>query len=57
MQELVSVEMEVERYAEFVALAAAEENYKPRRCLGGATAKEVYSIRQLTTVSDFPCQP
>ena len=30
----------------FVAVAAAEENYKPRRCLGGATAKEVYSQKQ-----------
>ena len=30
----------------YVAVAAAEENYKSRRSLGGATAREVYSQKQ-----------
>ena len=30
----------------FVAVAAAHRNYQPRRCLGGAKAKDVYSQKQ-----------
>ena len=30
----------------FVAVAAAQRNYQPRRCLGGANAKDIYSRKQ-----------
>jgi hypothetical protein len=37
---------DVTQVGAFVAVAAAEENHKPRRCLGGATAREVYGKKQ-----------
>jgi len=30
----------------FVAVAAAQRNYQPRRCLGGANAKDIYNRKQ-----------
>jgi hypothetical protein len=30
----------------FVAVAAAQRNYRPRRCLGGLNAKDIYRQKQ-----------
>ena len=36
----------VAQVGSFVAVAAAQRNYQPRRCLGGANAKDIYSRKQ-----------
>ena len=36
----------VAQVGSFVAVAAAQRNYQPRRCLGGANAKDIYNRKQ-----------